>query len=326
MSRARIRRAGPGDGAAIAAMCARLSAHQGDIGSRFTAEHFRSEGFGTDRRFAAVVAEQGGEPVGYALFYPEYNTDLMQRSTYLVDLYVEPAARRAGLGRALMAATAKVAETDGATMLSWSVKRANTSARAFYRGIGREQPELFYGVAAEERLDRLAALEPSAGIVLRPAERRDVPVIARFIAELLLATDGMPPADIEGPLARDGFGDRPAFAAVLAEDRDGPLGHALFWRAYDTEHAARGAFLSDLYVAPRARGRGVGLALLGGFARWTKATGGVYGFWQILETNAAARAFYRPLAEEDRSVMPCTLEGEAFRALAAGAPAVAADG
>jgi diamine N-acetyltransferase len=323
---ARIRRAGPDDGAAIAAMCARLSAQQGDIASRFTAGHFRKEGFGSDRRFAAIVAAAGSEPVGYALFYPEYNTDLMQRSTYLVDLYVEPAARRAGLGRALMAATAKAAEAEGATMLSWSVKRANTGARAFYRGIGREQPELFYGVAVDGQLDRLAALEPSRGVALRPAERRDVPVIARFIAELLLATDGVAPADIEGPLARHGFGSRPAFAAILAEDRDGPLGHALFWRAYDTEHAARGAFLSDLYVAPRARRRGAGLALLGGFARWTKAAGGVYGFWQILETNAAAHAFYRPLAEEDRSVMPCTLEGEAFRALVAGAPAIAGDG
>lgn len=319
MSALRVRRARPEDGESVAAMCAALARHQGDGPSDFTADRFRADGFGPARRFDCLIAERGRAPAGYALTYPEYNTDAMQRSAYLVDLYVEPSARRSGVGRGLVAAAARSAAADGATMLSWSVKRANEGARAFYRGFASEQPELFYGVAAGERLDRLAATEPSAGIALRTAERHDVPVIARFIAELLLATDGKPPADIAGPLARHGFERDPAFTAILAEDREGPLGHALFWRAYDTEHAERGAFLSDLYVVPRARRRGVGLALLGGFARWTRNQNGSYGFWQILETNAPAIAFYAPIAVEDRSVLPCTLEGERFRALAAAA-------
>jgi diamine N-acetyltransferase len=331
VSALRIRRARPEDGESIAAMCAALARHQGDGPCEFTPARFRADGFGPARRFDCLIAEQEGAerdraPVGYALFYPEYNTDVMQRSAYLVDLYVEPAARRGGVGRALLAASARAAAAEGATMLSWSVKRANDGARAFYRAFASEQPELFYGVASGERLDRLASIEPSAAVALRTAERHDVPVIARFIAELLLATDGKPPADIEGPLARHGFAGDPAFAAILAEDREGPLGHALFWRAYDTEHAERGAFLSDLYVVPRARRRGVGLALLGGFARWTKATGGSYGFWQILETNAPAIAFYAPIAVEDRTVLPCMLEGERFRALAAEALGSESDG
>jgi GNAT superfamily N-acetyltransferase len=326
VNEARIRPARPADGESVAAMCARLAADDGESGSQFTAARFRADGFGPRREFDCLIADLDGAAAGYALFYPEYNTDVMQRSAYLVDLYIEPAARRRGLGRRLVAATARAAAERGATTLAWGVKRANAGARAFYRGFAREQPELFYGVAAGDRLERLAAVGPPAGLTLRVAERRDVPILARFIAELLLATEGEPPADIEGPLARDGFGSEPAFAAILAEDRDGPLGHALFWRAYDTVYAARGAFLSDLYVGPAARRRGVGLALLGGFARWTRALGGSYGFWQILASNAPAIAFYRPIAEEDRSAIPCTLEGERFRALAAAAPASAIDG
>jgi len=322
----RIRRARPEDGEAVARLCARLAEHQGDGASRFTATHFRREGFGADPRFACLVAVGGDEPIGYALFHPEYNTDVMQRSVYLVDLYVEPEARRGGIGRALMTAVARAAADAGATMVSWSVKRENSGARAFYRGFAQEQPELFYGVASDERLDRLAAIKPAAGIRLRAVERQDIPVVARYIAALLLATDGVPPADIEGPLLRHGFGRTPSFAAILAEDGNGPLGHALFWRAYYTEEAVAGAFLSDLYVAPEARRRGVGLALLGGFARWTKAAGGVYGFWQILESNAAAREFYRPIAVEDRTVMPCVLEGDRFRALLAAGEALADGG
>lgn len=324
MSGFRIRRAGPEDGEAVAQLCAKLAEHQGDGVSRFTAAHFRREGFGADPRFHCLLALRGDKPVGYALFHPEYNTDVMQRSLYLVDLYVEPDARRGGIGRALITAVARAAADAGATMVSWSVKRDNADARDFYRGFAQEQPELFYGVASDERFEHLVAIEPAAGIRLRAVERQDVPVVARYIAALLLATDSVPPADIEGPLARHGFGATPSFAAILAEDGNGPLGHALFWRAYYTEEAVAGAFLSDLYVAPEARRRGVGLALLGGFARWTKAAGGVYGFWQILESNAAARDFYRPIAVEDRSVMPCVLEGERFRAFLA-ASAMPAD-
>ena len=61
-------------------------------------------------------------------------------------------------------------------------------------------------------------------------------------------------------------------------------------------------------------------------SRWTQAAGGSYGFWQILESNAPAIAFYAPIAVEDRSVLPCTLEGERFRALAAAAPEIESDG
>lgn len=317
MTQIRIRPATPADADAVAAMCVKLTEHESEQVCRFSPQHFIADGFGPGRAFDCLLAERGGAPIGYALYHPEYNTDLMQRSTYLVDLYVEPEARRSGVGRQLMAATAKAGAAAGATMLSWTVERWNDDARILYRKVGREQPELFYGVAAHDRLEALAALPERGDIRIRPATADDVPTLARFVTELLRATAGEPPAAIEGPLARDGFGPDPAFEAILAEDRSGPLGHALFWPCYDTEHAVRGGFLSDLYVAPRGRRRGAGRGLLGAVARRSRAARGDYLYWQILASNAPAIAFYAAIAEQDRAAMPCLAAGEDFRSLVA---------
>ena len=54
----------------------------------------RKEGFGASPRFRAQIAERDGRPVGYALFYPAYDTDRAARDFYLQDLYVVPEARR----------------------------------------------------------------------------------------------------------------------------------------------------------------------------------------------------------------------------------------
>ncbi|MFZ5790242.1 MAG: GNAT family N-acetyltransferase [Pseudomonadota bacterium] len=324
MSAALYRRAGPADAGAIAAMAAKLAAHQGDGPSALTAAHVLRDGFGPNPAFAALVAEQRGEAIGYALWHSEYDTDHMRPSAYLIDLYVEPAWRGRGVGRALMAASAAEAAGRGAAMLSWTVKRGNEAARRFYRRLGREQPDLFYGVAAEAKLDALAAQAPPAGVRLREARREDADLLAAFIADLLVVTgDGPPPrADIAAALARDGFGDARRFHTVVAEGDGSLLGHALFWPAYDSEHAVRGSFLSDLYVVAPARRQGVALALMGELARRTRAAGGAYAYWQIWEKNAPAIAFYRRFAAEDRTVMPCVAEGEAFTALIASAPAL----
>ena len=65
------------------------------------AEHVRAEGFGASPRFLALLAELAGPPVGYALFYPAYDTDRAALAFYRAigargeDPDAEPAARRA---------------------------------------------------------------------------------------------------------------------------------------------------------------------------------------------------------------------------------------
>src|SRR5438874_2988068 len=70
---------------------------------RFDAACFRRDGFGDRPAFAGLIAEEAGQPRGYLLYSEIYDTDLGQRALFVIDLYVRPAARSKGLGRALMA-------------------------------------------------------------------------------------------------------------------------------------------------------------------------------------------------------------------------------
>jgi ribosomal protein S18 acetylase RimI-like enzyme len=114
-----------------------------------------------------------------------------------------------------------------------------------------------------------------------------------------------------------GFGERPRFRVLLAEDAGRTLGYAMFYPSFDSEHAARGLYLQDLFVVPEARGRGVGRALVAGVARACQADGGCYLFWNALETNHVARAFYRRLGAREEEVVTLSLQPDALRRLAA---------
>ncbi len=89
------------------------------------------------RPFAeALLAEDAGAVVGYALFFPTYSTFLGRPGLYLEDLFVEPAHRGKGHGKALLAAVARLAVERGCGRLEWSVLDWNEPAICFYRLVG----------------------------------------------------------------------------------------------------------------------------------------------------------------------------------------------
>jgi ribosomal protein S18 acetylase RimI-like enzyme len=114
-----------------------------------------------------------------------------------------------------------------------------------------------------------------------------------------------------------GFGEGARFRVLLAEDAGRTLGYALFYPSYDSEHAARGLYLQDLFVVPEARRRGVGRALMAAVARACQADGGCYLFWNALESNRAARTFYRRIGGREEPVVTLSLQPDALRRLAA---------
>ncbi|HEV7774743.1 MAG TPA: GNAT family N-acetyltransferase [Conexibacter sp.] len=98
--------------------------------------------FGERPAAEAVLAEIGGEPVGYALFFPTFSTFLGRPGIWLEDLFVRPARRGAGVGRALLVHLAGLAVARDCGRLEWSALDWNEPALAFYRGIGaRRMPE-----------------------------------------------------------------------------------------------------------------------------------------------------------------------------------------
>ena len=92
--------------------------------------------FGDAPAAEAVIAEVAGAPAGFALFFHNFSTWTGRRGVYLEDLYVTPAARGHGVGRALLAHLAALAVERGCARLEWSVLDWNVDAIAFYRAVG----------------------------------------------------------------------------------------------------------------------------------------------------------------------------------------------
>jgi GNAT superfamily N-acetyltransferase len=83
-----------------------------------------------------LIADDGGTPVGFALFFQNYSTFLAQPGLYLEDLFVIPAARGRGVGRLLLEYLAQVAVERGYGRVEWAVLDWNAPAIGFYRRIG----------------------------------------------------------------------------------------------------------------------------------------------------------------------------------------------
>lgn len=98
--------------------------------------------FGRHPYAEVLIGEVDGEPQGFALFFHNYSTWLSQPGIYLEDLFVRPAARGAGLGKALLTELARLAVERGCGRLEWSVLDWNEPAIGFYRSLGaRPQDE-----------------------------------------------------------------------------------------------------------------------------------------------------------------------------------------
>ncbi len=97
--------------------------------------------FGEPRRAEALIAEQDGRPVGFAVWYYSYSTFLGRPSLYVEDVFVEPVARGRGIGRAIFAHLAARALAQGCGRMEWSVLDWNAPSIAFYRSIGARPRE-----------------------------------------------------------------------------------------------------------------------------------------------------------------------------------------
>jgi ribosomal protein S18 acetylase RimI-like enzyme len=139
---AQIRPATTADADTIARMWRDFAAYLRTLGDsdeqNFGAEIFLRDGFGPDPAFAGLVAEQDGAAAGYLLYYFGYDVDRAARIMFIADLWVDPKARRGGIGRALMREAAARARERGAVELVWAVFAPNRLAVAFYEGLGAQ--------------------------------------------------------------------------------------------------------------------------------------------------------------------------------------------
>jgi GNAT superfamily N-acetyltransferase len=92
--------------------------------------------FGKRPAAEAILAELEGEVAGFAIFFTSFSTYLGRPGLYLEDLFVRPAQRRRGVGRALFQHLARLAVERRCGRFEWSVLDWNQPAISFYRGLG----------------------------------------------------------------------------------------------------------------------------------------------------------------------------------------------
>src|SRR5476651_842692 len=154
-------------------------------------------------------------------------------------------------------------------------------------------------------------------IIVRVATVDDVELLHRFSIDLSTYEDE-PHAVTSTPatLARDGFGNVPQFAALIAERAGTPVGFALYTFNYSVWTAARGIFIEDIWVVPAERRGGVARALMVAMAQECVARGYRRIDLNVLDWNPA-RGFYEKIGFKwIRNWLPYRLSGEALEKLA----------
>lgn len=152
-----VRTATPADAPALVAMIDALAASEKEPRGHFTLERALEDVFGPTAALTALVAESGGQVVGYATYEPSYSTEWARRGLYMQDLWVEPDARRAGVARALVAAVAAEARRQGRAFVWWCSHTDNEAANRLYATLADIHEPIVAHALAFDAFDRLAA-------------------------------------------------------------------------------------------------------------------------------------------------------------------------
>jgi GNAT superfamily N-acetyltransferase len=132
-----LRPAMPGDVPAIVSLITELAVFEKlDHLLEVTPESLLPQLFGARPAAECVVGELDGEVVAFALFFHNFSTFLGRPGLYLEDLYVQPAHRGTGLGKALLRHLAALAVARGCGRFEWSVLDWNVRAIGFYEAMG----------------------------------------------------------------------------------------------------------------------------------------------------------------------------------------------
>ena len=162
----------------------------------------------------------------------------------------------------------------------------------------------------------------TAAITVRPATAEDVPTLLALIRALARYENAEDKVHAdEATLRAEGFGERPAFEAIIAYLDGRPAGFALFFHNFSTWVGRRGLYVEDLFVEEWARGRGLGERLLAELAEIAVARGCRRLDLSVLSWNPARALYERIGLRHLDEWLPYRVEGEGLRALAARATA-----
>jgi GNAT superfamily N-acetyltransferase len=116
-----------------------------------------------ERTAEALLAEQGGEAIGYAIVCGTFSSFECKGGVWIEDIYVRPESRKAGAGRALFAAIAAIAVERGLPRVEWAALDWNELALGFYDRLGARRMDDWKMLRLEgEALQRLGTGRPAS--------------------------------------------------------------------------------------------------------------------------------------------------------------------
>jgi GNAT superfamily N-acetyltransferase len=131
-----IRAATVNDVGLIITMIRELAEYERDLETvAITEADLVRDGFGANPKFRALVAEWEKQPAGYAFFFGYYST-WAGPGLFLEDLFVRQQFRSRGIGKALLAAVARIAVQENSYAVHWEVLDWNEKAIEFYKSLG----------------------------------------------------------------------------------------------------------------------------------------------------------------------------------------------
>ena len=134
-----IRRARPEDSALIFALLCELAEYEKlSHEVEATEADIAAALFGEHPLLFCEIAEWNGEPIGFAVWFLNFSTFSGKPGLYLEDLFVRPAYRGKGIGKALLVHLAKACLANGWSRMQWSVLDWNTPSIEFYKSLGAE--------------------------------------------------------------------------------------------------------------------------------------------------------------------------------------------
>jgi GNAT superfamily N-acetyltransferase len=132
-----IRRARPGEAGLVLSFVRELAEYEkllheveagvADIDAALFSDH---------PRLFCDIAEWNGEPVGFTVWFINFSTFSGRSGIYLEDLFVRPALRGKGIGKALLVHLARECVANGWSRLQWAVLDWNTPSIEFYKSLG----------------------------------------------------------------------------------------------------------------------------------------------------------------------------------------------
>lgn len=157
-----IRRAAAGDETCVTGFIRALAEYE-HLSHAVLADEtmIREALFGPSPRVFCEIAEWNGVPAGFALWFYNFSTFVGRHGIYLEDLFVDPALRGKGIGKALLVHLAQRCVTEELGRLEWAVLDWNAPSIAFYKAQGAELMDEWTGCRVSG-----AALARLAGAVV----------------------------------------------------------------------------------------------------------------------------------------------------------------